>query len=408
MNAPDPFRDSGIEAAVAAMGPGPLTEAPLQRHVAPLFAKLRAAFRDRIYLANHSLGRPLDAVDDDVREGMASWYAQMGDAWDAWDAEMRAFRRRLAQLLHALRADCVVPKTSAGQGLRAILNTFDAIPRVVATRGEFDSLDVILREYARRGRVTLAFVEPRGDGRFETGDVLEAIGGRCDLVVISQVIFNTGQRLSDLAEIVAATHRAGGRLLLDVYHALGVFPVDVAALNIDFAVGGSYKYLRGGPGACFLYLHPRHLDGSLRTLDTGWFAKRDPFAYVRPDPPEYAQGGDAFLESTPPVLPFYQARAGQRLALALGVDRLRAHSLKMQQRLAGLLRDRGFAVQGGTEDRGAFIVVTDPRAETWARALHVDGVIADARGPYLRFCPDILSTDSELVTAAQRLAAITI
>ena len=97
MNAPDPLRDSGIETAVAVMGSGPLTEASLQRHVAPLFAKVRAAFRDRIYLANHSLGRPLDAVDDDVREGMSAWYAQMGDAWDAWDAEMQAFRGRLVR-----------------------------------------------------------------------------------------------------------------------------------------------------------------------------------------------------------------------------------------------------------------------------------------------------------------------
>jgi kynureninase len=142
-------------------------------------------------------------------------------------------------------------------------------------------------------------------------------------------MFNSGQRLADLPDIVAAAHRAGGRLLLDVYHALAVFPVDVADLDVDFAVGGSYKYLRGGPGACFSYLHPRHLDGSLRTLDTGWFAKREPFAYARPDPPQYAEGGDAFLESTPPVLPFYQA-CGQRFTLAVGVDRLRAHSLAMQ------------------------------------------------------------------------------
>ena len=60
----------------------------------------------------------------------------------------------------APRADCVVPKTSAGQGLRAVLNTYDTVPRVVATRGEFDSLDVILREYARRRRIALSFVEP--------------------------------------------------------------------------------------------------------------------------------------------------------------------------------------------------------------------------------------------------------
>jgi len=276
-----------IDAAVAALGSGPLTEGALQRHVAPLFSRVRAAFANRVYLANHSLGRPLDATDDDVREGIAAWYARMGGAWEDWDAEMRAFRRRLALLLHAPRADCVVPKSSAGQGLRAILNTYDSVPRVVASRSEFDSLDVILREYARRGRIALTFVEPREDGAFDPSDILAAIGTRVDLVVVSQVIFTTGQRLDDLPAIVAATHRAGGRLLLDVYHALGVFPVDVAALGIDFAVGGSYKYLRGGPGACFLYLHPRHLDGSLRTLDTGWFAKRDPFAYARPEPPSW-------------------------------------------------------------------------------------------------------------------------
>src|SRR6185437_1418938 len=116
---------------------------------------------------------------------------------------------------------------------------------------------------------------------------------------------------------------------------------------------------RGGPGACFLYLHPRHLDGSLRTLDIGWFAKRDPFAYQRPDPPQLAQGGDAFLESTPPVLSWYQARAGQRLALALDVARVRAYSLAQQRRLVALLRAHGLAAHGGAENHGAFVVVND-------------------------------------------------
>ena len=397
---------SAIEVAVAKLGTGPLTESALQQHVAPLFSRVRAAFGDRVYLANHSLGRPLDAVDNDVREGLAAWFARMGGAWEDWDAEMQAFRGRLAQLLNAPRADCMVPKTSAGQGLRAILNTFDSIPRVVATRGEFDSLDVILREYARRGRITLALIDPRADGRFDTADIVGAIGARVDLVVVSQVMFSTGQRLDDLPDIVAAAHRAGGRVLLDVYHALGVFPVDVTALDVDFAVGGSYKYLRGGPGACYLYLHPRHLDGSMRTLDTGWFAKRDPFAYLRPEPPQYGEGGDAFLESTPAVLPFYQARAGQIFTRAIGVGRIRAHSLDLQTRLAGLLRDRGFRATGGGDDRGAFVVVVDDRAEDWARQLLDAGVVTDARGRHLRLCPDVLTTDAELDAASKALADI--
>ncbi len=395
-----------VESAVAAMPPGPLTEAGLQAHVAPLFSRVRAAFADRIYLANHSLGRPLDATDDDVREGMAAWYTRMGGAWEAWMAEAQAFRARLARLLHAPRADCVVPKTSAGAGLRAILNTWDGVPRVVATRGEFDSLDVILREYARRGRIALTLVEPRADGMFHTADIDAAIGRQVDLLVLSSVVFNTGQRLPELATLIRAAQETGGRVLLDVYHSLGVHPVDVAALDVDFAVGGSYKYLRGGPGACFLYLHPRHLDGSLRTLDTGWFAKREPFTYARPDPPQYGEGGDAFLESTPPVLPFYQARAGQVLALALDVDRVRAWSLAQQRRLAQALADSGVTAIGGNEDRGAFVTVVDPRAGQWADALKARGVVVDARGPYLRLCPDILTTGAELDAAAAALGAL--
>jgi len=405
MNAPAATAEC-IEAAVCALGAGALNEGALEKQIAPLFSRVRAAFRDCAYLANHSLGRPLDAMDDDIREGTAAWYAQMGGAWEAWEAESTAFRSRLAQLLNAPRPDCVVPKTSAGQGLRSILNTYDHVPRVVATRGEFDSLDVILREYALRGRIALTMVEARADGRFDTADIIAAIDNGADLVVVSHVIFNTGQRLADLRGIVAAARRSRAKVLLDVYHTLGVLPIDVIELDVDFAVGGSYKYLRGGPGACFLYLHSRHLDGSLRTLDTGWFAKREPFTYRRPDPPQYGAGGNAFLESTPPVLPFYQARSGQLLTLALGVGRLRAYSLAQQRRLVALLANNGIVAAGGSEDRGAFVVVQDHRAEAWASALLAVGIIADARGRHLRLCPDVLTTDNELVLAADTLAAV--
>jgi kynureninase len=385
-----------IEEAVAAVGSGPLDEVQVARHIAPLFSRCASQWRDRIYLANHSLGRPLDATDDDVREGVAHWSAQLGGAWDAWFAEMSGFRGRLAALMHAPRADCVVPRTSAGQGLRAILNTFDDVPRVVATRSEFDSLDVILREYARRGRIALSLVEPED---------LRAAAGGADLVVVSQVLFNSGDVVLDLAGIVRAAHAAGGRVLLDVYHSLGVIAVDVAALDVDFAVGGSYKYLRGGPGACFLYLAPRHLDGNLRTLDTGWFAKRDAFAYQRPDPPQFAPGGDAFLESTPPVLTFYQARAGQVFTRAVGVDRLRAYSLQLQRRLVSALAGHGIEAVGGSEHRGAFAIVVDAHAAAWSDALAARGVMTDARGRYLRLCPDVLTTEGEIAAAAAAVAA---
>jgi kynureninase len=392
--------------AIGTLGDAPLTEAAVSAHIAPLFSRVLKASRDRAYLANHSLGRPLDATADDVQEGLAAWYARMGDAWDVWDAEMTAFRNRIAALLGVSRADCVVPKTSAGQGLRAVLNTYDAVPRVVATRGEFDSLDVILREYARRGRIALRFVEPDEAGLFAATDLRAAIEAGADLIVLSQVVFNTGQVLPDLSALIASAHAVKARVLLDVYHSLAVIPVDLAALDADFAVGGSYKYLRGGPGACFLYVHPRHVDAGLRTLDTGWFAKETPFAYRRPDPPRFAPGGDGWLESTPAVLPLYQARAGQILTQAIGVGRLRANSLVLQRRLRSLLAERGIAAAGGTIEHGAFLVLRDERAVEWAERLESQGIRCDARGLFLRLCPDVLTRDEELVVAADAVAAL--
>ena len=130
-----PRADKGsLKQAVAALGSGPLTEAAVRAHIAPLFARVLEAQRGRIYLANHSLGRPLDIVESDVREALAAWYGRMGEAWDAWQTEIGAYRARLAALLGAPRLDCVVPKNSAGQGLRAVLNAHDGVPRVVATR----------------------------------------------------------------------------------------------------------------------------------------------------------------------------------------------------------------------------------------------------------------------------------
>lgn len=403
MNAPPSTQDR-IAAALAPLGEAPLTEDGVRRHVAPLFARALARNGSRIYLANHSLGRPLDAMEDDVREALAAWYGSMGDAWVAWEAEMRAYRARLAALLGASRPDAVVPKSSAGQGLRAVLHALEGSPRVVATSGEFDSLDVILRTFAHRGRIELAVVGARDEGRFEADDVIAAIGERVDLVVISQVMYQTGQLLGGVDRIVRAAHAAGGRVLLDVYHSLGVLPVDVAALDVDFAVGGAYKYLRGGPGAGFLYVAPRHLDRGLATLDVGWFAKAERFRYERPDPPRFAPGGDAWLESTPPVLPFYQARAGQVFTLGAGVARMRAYSLAQQRALVESLGARGVQAEGGTDDRGAFVVVRRADAPRLAERMKSAGIDVDARGPWLRLCPDVLTTGAEIAHAAETLA----
>ena len=359
----------------------------LRQYVRPRFS--RALGRDEIYLANHSLGRPPDRAAADVQRALDAWYRDMDGAWDLWLATREHWRALTAKLVGAPSADCIVPKTSAGQGLRAVLNSFTTRPRVVTTNAEFDSLDFILRVYREKGRIDLKVLA------FESFRPEE-----CELVVISTVAFRTGAILPNLHETVAKARSLGACVLLDVYHHAGVLPLDLAALDADFAVGGSYKYLRGGPGACWLYVHPRH--HALRTLDTGWFAKKDPFAYQRPNPPQFAEGGDGWLESTPPVLTPFQALAGLEITLELGVERLRAYNLEQKRHLAALLPDVG----GAGDDHGAFVTLVHPEATKLAKALEREKVKVDARGEYLRLCPDILNSSAELERAAGKVGEL--
>lgn len=389
--------------AIAALGDGPLQEEAVAEHIAPLFSRVLAT--DRIYLANHSLGRPLDRMEQDVAEAIALWYGKLGDAWDSWLAEREAFRSRIARLIGAERPDCIVPRTSAGQGLRAVLNALPGRPRVVSTRGEFDSVDLILKQYAANGRIEVRWVGPDERDEFSAEALIREVErGGTDLAVVSLVMFMTGQLMSGLNHLAETCHAHGARLLVDVYHAVGIVPVDVRAMGADFAIGGSYKYLRGGPGGGYLYLSSNVLESGLQPLDTGWFANDDKFSFQRPDPPVLKQGGDAFLEGTPAVLPWYQARSGAEFVLAVGVPRLRDYSLQQLRALRGYLEEAGVTgVVGGDEHHGAFLSVCLENAMEIPKLLERDGIVCDARGERLRLCPDCLTRDSELRRAALSL-----
>jgi len=362
-----------------------LTENWLRANVWPRFSRVLA--REEIYLANHSLGRPPDRMAEDVRAALDAWYREMDVAWTPWLEAREKFRRLTAQLVRVPQADCIIPKTSAGQGLRAVLNALPGKPRIATTDGEFDSIDFILRVYRDRGRIELRMTPWRD---------LDPTGAT--LVVLSTVMFRTGEVVKHLPRLIHDAHAAGAMVLLDVYHHAGVMPLDLKALGADFAIGGSYKYLRGGPGACWLYVRPGLVD-SMRTIDTGWYAKKYPFLYARPEPPEFGTGGDAWLESTPPVLPCVQALAGLELTLEVGVKRLREYSLQQKSMLCDLLQ----RASGVGADYGAFVTVQHPDAVHLAHEIEARGIKVDARGEYLRICPDILNSTYDLERAARTI-----
>jgi AMP-binding enzyme len=155
-----------------------------------------------------------------------------------------------------------------------------------------------------------------------------------------------------------------GKVLRDGW----LFTGDIGKMAPDIASYFCFrqKYLRGGPGAAWLYVHPRHLEGPLRTLDTGWFATPEPFAFYRPELPSFAPGAEGWLESTPAVLPYYQARGGLEFTLAMGVEGLRAYSLLQQANLVDRLAEQGIAILGAGLPHGAFIAISTPKAEAAA------------------------------------------
>jgi kynureninase len=144
----------------------------------------------------------------------------------------------------------------------------------------------------------------------------------------------------------------------------------------------------------------------LKPIDIGWFAKDQPFRYERPNPPRFADGGDAFLESTPPVLTYYQARAGQQLTLLIGVDRIRAYSLDRLNRLKRYLAGFGVAAEGADGEHGAFLTIETDAAVSLAEELERNGITTDARNKFLRLTPDYLTPDAFLRDAAASVASV--
>ncbi len=392
-----------------------LTEEYLKEEV---FSKFQNSLqRDQrqnlIYLANHSLGRQLDQTPADIAEGLAVWRDHMENSWSDshWMGELRNFQSKIAQIVGASSPGSIIPKSSAGQGLRAVLNAnwVGKTLKVVTTSVEFDSADTILKAYERAGLIEVTWIPPtrtsQGVSLLDEEDIAKAISKGCDVVCLSHVYFQTGQLLTRVKELTNLAHQLGAIVLLDVYHSAGCVPLTLTELDVDFAVGGCYKYLRGGPGTGFLYVNPLSRALENPPLDVGWFALKMPFQFERSPVLELADGPNAWMESTFPALISYQARAGLELVTQVTVAAIREHSLSQQSLLRAALKDQGVPVFEPSDptEFGAFTLVVHPRAKQLESLLKAHGVIADSRGPYLRICPDLLTTNEEIAMAAKKL-----
>jgi kynureninase len=269
--------------------------------------------------------------------------------------------------------------------------------RVVYEEGNFPSVRYLYQAQERRGADILVAADDEG--------VVEAIDERTLLVPVTHVLFKTGE-IQDVEAIVAAAHEHGALVVLDAYQSVGTIPLDVTALDVDFAVGGSVKWLCGGPGAGWLYVRP-DLAATLEPALTGWQAHARPFAF-EPEQ-DYAEGAWRFLTGTPNVPALYAATAGYDVIEEVGVGSIRERSLELTTLLIELLDEAGFPV-GSPRDsarRGGTVCVKPPDSKRVNRGLEERGVICDWRPDVgLRLGPHFYNSEDDLRFAVEQIVEL--
>jgi kynureninase len=361
---------------------------------------------NKTYLINNSLGAMPDSVPDALREYTDLWATQGVVAWDTWLPEVANVAAILEDIIHAPRGSMTMCQ-NVTNGLAAILSCMEyetPRDRVVYCAGEFPTVEYLLDAQRRAG----AEVVRVGDDplTFPAEELLHAIDERTALVVISHVLFRTAE-LVDVRPLVERAHRYGALVVLDAYQSMGSVPFDVTELDVDFLVGGSVKWLCGGPGAGYIYAHPQLVD-RLEPRDAGWFSHARPFAF-EPPPIEYAEGIARFTGGTPNMPGYYQAREGYRIIREVGVDAIRANALRQTTLIYEGAKARGFTVNTPAPfaQRGNHVTVDLPGAQAVKEELIRRGYVVDYRpGAGIRIAPHFYNTDDECLATLDEMAAI--
>jgi kynureninase len=225
--------------------------------------------------------------------------------------------------------------------------------------------------------------------------LLAEIDERTALVAISHVLFRSAY-IMDVEAICRRAHEVGAVVSLDAFHSVGVIPVDVKQIGVDFLTGGVLKWLCGGPGGCFLYVAPEASARFAPTL-TGWQAHRRPFGFE--SEMDYADGVARWLSGTPSIPALYAATEGPKLIRRAGIEAIRAKSLRQTSRLIALADERGYNVRA-TRDatrRGGTVAFDVPHAYEVAQFLIARDIIVDYRpNAGIRIAPHFYTSDAEL------------
>jgi kynureninase len=351
-----------------------------------------------VYLISNSLGAMPRGAAQGLQRYAEIWAARGIRAWEEhWWELAGAVGNRVARIIGAPTGSVSMHEnvTSASAIALSCFQPHPGKDKLVCLANDFPSVLYLYQAQQSYGwRVHR--VPGEADLSVREERVLNAIDSQTMVVALSHVLFRNSY-IMDVAPIVRRAHEVGAVVILDTYQSAGIIPVDVAALDVDFAVGGCLKWLCGGPGNAFLYTRPDLL-ARVRPRLTGWFAHRAPFEF---DTGAMEPRDDAMkmMSGTPSIPAYYAAMAGLDIVAAVGVDGIRAKSKQMTGRLLELVDDKAWSCAATRDlDRVAgTVAIAVPDAKHVARALKARDFLIDYRvGAGIRVSPHFYNSTEEL------------
>jgi kynureninase len=362
----------------------------------------------KTYLINNSLGAMHRRTRERLAEFADLWDSEGVVAWTTWMAELD----RVADLVGAVIGappGTTVMRQNVADLVGAVASAVDwsgRRNRVVYSDLEWPSSHYLWTEQRRYGAQVVVVPAEAGGVHLDVRRLVDAIDARTAIVPISQVLFRTST-LVDVRPVVEKAHAVGALVLLDAYQSAGCLPVQVTDLGVDFCVGGSVKFLCGGPGAGWLYVEPSVAE-TLRPAQVGWFGHARPFEFAF-DVMDYAPAARRFAGGTPGVPSAYAASVGYQAVLEAGIERIRERSLALTQSLVEGALERGFTVRSPLEAaaRGGHVTIDPGDAEHVHHELIRRGFVVDYRpGVGIRVGPHFFNTAEECAAVLAEMSAI--
>ena len=342
-----------------------------------------------LYLDGNSLGRmPVATPTVLARVVEQEWGRGLVGSWSSWIGLATQVGDRLAEGVLGARPGEVLVGDSTTVNLYKLLHAAaDARPGrdvVVCCADDFPTDRYVAAGVARARGMELREVPAHIDEGLDEAVLAAALDERAAVLVLSHVAYRSGA-LVDLPAVTRLAREAGVLVVWDLSHSVGSVPAELAAAGAELAVGCTYKYLNGGPGApAFLYVR-RELQESLRSPIAGWFGARDQFDMG----PRYepADGVERFGAGTPPVLGLAAVDVGAGIVAEAGVGRLAAKSRALTALLVDLadawLAPSGVVLASPRDParRGGHVTLAHPQAWQLTQALLELGVVPDFRTP---------------------------